>query len=112
MSKKVIVEVKGVSYTLEFNRWAIKRIEALGFSVTNVSEKLVTNIELLFQGSLMKNHLSIKPKQAATIMDDLMEDYDVSDLLDILIDLYMDAMPVIGEQGDNEGKKKLVIVES
>lgn len=110
MSKKLPIKVDGQDYVLEFNRYSIKQIEAKGFNVDKLSEKLVTNIELLFHGAFIKNHALVKQRQANDIFNKLQEEYDTSDLLDVLVDLYMDALPITSDEV-NEGKPKLTIVE-
>lgn len=110
MSKKVPITIDGTTYTLQYNRWAIKQIEARGFDLENITAKLVTNVELLFEGALKMHHMSIKPKQASKLLDKISDFYDTSDLLEILVELYTDAIPAMGE-GSDEGKPKLEIVE-
>lgn len=110
MSKKLPIEIDGVAYTLQYNRWAIKQIEARGFNVDNLSAKLVTNVELLFQGAFLMNHRFVKPKEIDTLLDKVAEKYDTAELMELLVELYMDAIPVMGDDG--EGKTKLAIVEN
>lgn len=113
MSKFIEIDCDGVNHTLQFNRFAIKKIEALGFSTQDLGGKLVTNIELLFFGSLIKSNPRITQKEANVILDTVLEDYDTTDLFDVLIDLFTDAVPVIGNDLSEEemGKKKKLIVQ-
>ena len=112
MSKSVTVELNGNEYVLEYNRLAVKKIEQLGFSTANVGDKLATNIELLFYGSLIKNHgLEVKSVRAANpLLDVLLDEYDAEPLLELLIDMLMSVIPSLGS--DNEGKKKLTLVNN
>jgi len=113
MSKTVTVELKGKEYVLEYNRLAVKKIEQLGFSTANVGDKLATNIELLFYGALYKNHqFEIRSVRAANpLLDELMEEYDDTELLDLLINMLMSVVPSLGSE-DKEGKKKLTLVNT
>lgn len=110
MSKKLPITVNGADYVLQYNRWAIKQIEAKGFSVDKISDKLVTSIELMFQGALIMNHPRVKASEANKLFDAMSDDYDTSELIELLVDLYTDALPVLS--GEGEGKKKLEIVEN
>ena len=111
MSKKLPVVLKDEPYTLEFNRYAVKRIEAMGFSTSNLGEKLVTNVELLFYGALIKNHGTHinSVKKSNVLLDVLMVEYDSEELLEILVDLMISVIPSMNK--DKEGKKTLMIVE-
>jgi hypothetical protein len=103
--KYVTLEIEGKQHVLEFNRWAIKKIESLGFSLKDADNKLVTTIELLFYGSLLKNNNFINQKTAADLLTEVLKEYKSDNLLDILIDLFMCAVPVIGDS-DSEGESE------
>ena len=56
MNTKIELNYKGIDYTLEYNRAAVKVLEAQGFKSDELLEKPMTNIELLFQCAFIKNH--------------------------------------------------------
>ena len=56
MNTKIELTYKGVDYTLEYNRAAVKVLEAQGFKSDEILDKPMTNIELLFQCAFIKNH--------------------------------------------------------
>lgn len=56
MNTKINLNYKGVPYTLEYNRMAIKLIENEGFSLNDFTEKPMTMIDLVFKGAFYKNH--------------------------------------------------------
>lgn len=56
MNTKINLTYKGDLYTLEYNRMAIKLLEASGFRLDEFLEKPMSNIELAFSGAFLKNH--------------------------------------------------------
>ena len=56
MNKKIEFEDNGEKYVLEYNREAIKMMEARGFSVTELTTKPMTMLPLAFEGLFYKNH--------------------------------------------------------
>ena len=60
MNKKIEFEDNGEKYVLEYNREAIKMMEARGFSVTELTTKPMTMLPLAFEGLFYKNHKKAK----------------------------------------------------
>ena len=58
MNTQIKLTYQGVEYTLEYNRAAVKVLEANGFNAAEILEKPMTNIELMFQCAFIKNHPS------------------------------------------------------
>lgn len=59
MNTKINLTYKGESYTLEYNRMAVKMLEASGFVLEEFLEKPMSNIELAFAGAFVKNHKKV-----------------------------------------------------
>lgn len=62
MNTKINLTYKDVPYTLEYDRMSIKTLEANGFSVEEFMKKPMSNIELVFAGSFIKNHKKTSQK--------------------------------------------------
>lgn len=60
MNTKIELTYNGVDYTLEYNRAAVKVLEANGFKADEILDKPMTNVELMFQGAFIKNHPDVK----------------------------------------------------
>lgn len=60
MNTRINLTYKDVPYTLEYDRMAIKAMEANGFSVEEFIKKPMSNIELAFAGAFIKNHRKTK----------------------------------------------------
>lgn len=56
MNTQIKLTYQGVDYTLEYNRAAVKALEANGFNAAEILDKPMTNIELMFQCAFIKNH--------------------------------------------------------
>lgn len=61
MNTKINLTYKDNTYTLEYNRMSVKRIESDGFELDKFASQPMSMIELAFKGSFLKNHSNIKP---------------------------------------------------
>lgn len=59
MNTKINLTYKGVDYTLEYNRMAVKYIESEGFELEKFSKQPMSMVELVFTGAFYKNHRNI-----------------------------------------------------
>lgn len=66
MNTKIELEYDGKSYTLEYDRMAVKMLESNNFNMDEFLSKPVTNIDLAFQGAFIKHHSNVS---LATIND-------------------------------------------
>jgi len=60
MNTKIKVTYKDTPYILEYNRAAIKEMEASGFTFDGFKERPMTNIDIAFSGLFFKNHRNTK----------------------------------------------------
>lgn len=67
MNTKINLTYKGESFTLEYNRIAVKMLEASGFVLEEFLEKPMSNIELAFAGAFIKNHKKVNQ----TVIDEI-----------------------------------------
>lgn len=71
MNTKVTLTYKGVPYTLEYDRMAIKTMEANGFSLNEFIKKPMYNVDIAFQGAFIKHHRKIKQSLVEEIYENL-----------------------------------------
>lgn len=69
MNTKITLTYKGVPYTLEYDRMAVKTLEANGFSIEDFIAKPMSNIELAFAGAFIKHHRRTKQELIMEIFD-------------------------------------------
>lgn len=60
MNTKINITYKDVPYVLEYNRYAIKAMEAAGFVLEDFRKSPMTSVDLAFQGLFVKNHKNTK----------------------------------------------------
>lgn len=100
MAKKVVLNVKGLSYTLEYNVSSVRRMEANGFSLESSSSVPLNTVIQLFEGGLYKKHKTIAGNKAQKLFEEVAKAYDISTLTTSLIELVMDVYSIIS--GDND----------
>ena len=69
MNTQINLTYKGVNYTLEYNRMAIKYIESQGFILDEFSTQPMSMIELAFKGAFYKNHRKVSHTLIEEIYD-------------------------------------------
>lgn len=62
MNTKITFKYDDVTYTLEYDRNAIKQMEQAGLDINEFMKKPMLNIDLAFKGAFLKNHRTIKEK--------------------------------------------------
>ena len=60
MNKKIEFEYDGKNYTLEYDRKSIKYMEANGFSIMEAQKKIISSIDIMWEGAFYKNHKNEK----------------------------------------------------
>lgn len=103
-AQQVILEVGGEEYTLEYNRKALKQMEAKGFSMGDLDKKILTSIDLLIEGALWKNHKNMTSAKLEEVMDGIYEEYDVQELSKALMEMFASAVPDFANAKGTEKK--------
>ena len=60
MSKLINFTYEGKDYTLEYTRRSIEKMEQRGFKLSEVTDKPVSTLPLLFAGAFLAHHPSEK----------------------------------------------------
>ena len=68
---RIEFDYKNKHYTLEFTAASVKQMEEMGFSLTKLGDKLITDTELLFYGAFLEHHRGISRKQVKEIYQEL-----------------------------------------
>lgn len=94
------------SYDLVFTRRAVLKIEDMGFNLTQVEDKILTSLSLLFYGALLKNYPKLTYAESESILDDVLENgYEINDLFP---NLSVELQKVFTPSGE---KKKIQVIE-
>ena len=100
MSKQIIFDYEGNTYTLEYTRKSVKRMESRGFVFSEIETKPVTRMPELFAGAFLAHHSGIKQE----IIDKIYNGFDEKeDLIGALIEMYADTIGTLMENPEKNG---------
>lgn len=99
MSKSITITDKETSYTLEFNRDTVRRMEQSGFNINEAYDKPMTNIPMLFSGALMLHH----PMVSSHVKEELWKKIpDKQGFITALVALYNEPLDTLVEEPDKK----------
>lgn len=99
MNTKINLTYKDTKYCLEYDRMAVKTLEANGFSVEEFIKKPLSNIELAFAGAFIKHHR--KTKQ--TIIDEIYAACpDKTNLVTTLVQMIQETYDALLEEPEGD----------
>lgn len=103
MAKTIKMKYDGIEYTLEFTRSTVKRMEDAGFVLSEVRERPVTNLPLLFQGSFLAHHTYALRQKG--LVDKIFENIpDKQALMFKLIEMYGDSVDSLFDEPEPSEK--------
>lgn len=109
MNTKINLTYKDIPYTLEYDRMAIKTLEANGFIIEEFLKKPMSNIELAFAGAFIKNHR--KTKQS-TIDEIYSKCKDKNKLVETLVTMVQETYnSLFDDPEDDEGNVEWEVVD-
>lgn len=97
--KSIHFNFEGKDYTLEYNRKAIEMMERRGFVASDLSDKPMTTLPLLFAGAFHMHHPYIKRDVIDRIFDKL---GSKAELMTKLVEMYNEPMDAMMDE-PNEG---------
>lgn len=104
MAKRIQFEYKEKTYTLQFTRSVVEKMEEDGFDVTEVQSKPVTMIPKLFRYSFLAKQQGVDPNLTDEILSNL---EDKSGLIEQLSVMYLETVNTLfGEPSKNAIKWK------
>lgn len=92
MSKQIKITYMDKTYTLEFSKGSVRRMEQAGFDRTELAAKTMTMLPQLFAGAFIKNHALIDKKIPEKIYDLLPNKIDMLDKLTEMFEEPYNAM--------------------
>lgn len=97
MAKKIKITFKGEVYTLEYTRKSVEAMERRGLKLSELSDKPMTTLPLLFTGAFLAHHKFLKQE----VIDEIFaQTPNREDLLHTLIEMYNE--PVTALMSDPE----------
>ena len=95
-------DYKGKHYCLEYSRQTAIEMEAEGFSIIDVQEKMMTRSEQLWTGAFKKNHPDADPKIVMELYEKYGNKKKIKDALQtMIIETYKFLVPE--DDGDDDG---------
>lgn len=101
MAKTIHLTYEGYTYTLEFTRETISIMEKQGFRITDIEDKPVSTLPVLFAGAFLAHHRKIKAGVITKIFDNLR---DKTGLISKLGEMYAEPLEaLLDEPEEAEG---------
>lgn len=97
MAKQIIIKDpdKDITYTLEYNRKSIETMERQGFIASEITDKPMTYLPMLFRGAFLAHHRFVKPE----VIDALYAKLTRKDkLLEKLTEMYNEPVMTLLEE--------------
>ena len=98
MSKQIIIPFQDEKYILEYTRKSIEKMEQRGFKVSDVKDKPVSTLPVLFAGAFLAHHPYVKKEVVDAIFAQCA---DKETLLQKLGEMYNDPIRVMTESEGN-----------
>ena len=100
MSKQIVFDYDGKTFTLEFTRKSVKKMESRGFVLSEIEAKPMTRIPELFAGAFIANHNGIAPDT----IDGIYEKFEDKDsLIGALGEMYADTINTLTDAPEKNG---------
>ena len=107
MAANIEVQYKKKTYTLEYNRAAVKQMEQQGFVLDQIGDKPMTMVPLLVYGAFQKWHKGVSRKEMDEVYDNIVDkigDGDEGGFINALLELYADTVNTLtGNTAVDEG---------
>lgn len=89
------------TYTLEYNRKSVERMERMGFRTSEIEDMPATMFPLLFSGAFRVNHSAVSNRVIDELYDKVV---DKDGLLSKLADMYVETLSTLLEDpAEDEG---------
>ena len=99
MSKTINLTYEGKTYTLEFTRKSVERMEATGFDVSELGTKPMSTLPLLWKGSFLAHHKNVKEYLINKMFEQIR---GKEELFDKLADMYVDTVESLFDEPEND----------
>lgn len=101
MAKTLTIKYNDSEYTLEFTRKSIEILEKRGFKISDVQDKPVSTLPMLFAGAFIAHHKFAKPEVIDEIFSKLR---NKEELLGKLAEMYNEPiLAMMDEPEESEG---------
>ena len=92
MATKITITYQNKDYTLEYSRQSVRQLEGQGFVLSQLAEKPVTMMPLLFYGAFIKNNKGIKRSLVDEIYENIPNKFEEDGFMNTLIEMYSETI--------------------
>lgn len=94
MAKQIEFTYEGVNYTLEYTRESIRKAEKNGLIISQIGDKPMTMLPLLFHGAFVAHHPKMREEDSERIWDSLT---NKKDLIERLSEMYAESINAMAD---------------
>lgn len=99
MGKNITFDYNGKTYTLEYNRRSIMKMEQNGFDIDYASSKPMSTIPVLFEGAFLMHH----PYAKKEVIDEIFDLFtDKQGLFEALVEMYAEPLQALVEDSTSK----------
>ncbi len=99
MGKKITFDFNDKTYTLEFNRRSIEKMEQAGFDIETATSKPMSTIPKLFEGAFLMHHPYCTPET----IDEIFSLFtDKQGLFEALVEMYAEPLEALVEDSNSK----------
>lgn len=92
MAKQLVIEYKGKTYTLEYTRRSVEKMERNGFLASDITTKPMTTLPEMFAGAFLAHHTFLKRE----VIDDIFAHMtDKGELISKLAEMYNEPLQTL-----------------
>lgn len=106
MAKTITLNYEQATYTLEFTRRTVSELEGQGFNISEIGDKPVTMVPMLYEGAFLAHHRMAKNDIIWEIYEQIP---DKEALLKALAEMYAEPIEALFDTKEVEGDEKNAI---
>jgi hypothetical protein len=104
MNTIINLDYKGETFKLEYDKTSVKALENLGVNLSNLLQKPISNIDMMFQCAFIKNH----PETPITKIDEILSScQNKTELVTSLITMINEVCDIVTGEPDKEASKNV-----
>ena len=102
MAKQIKLTYDGQDYTLEYTRKSVEKMEQAGFVVSEVKDKPVSTLPVLFAGAFLAHHRWVKQD----IIDEIYETIpNKESFMSKLVEMYAEPIEALFDEPKGDAEK-------
>jgi len=104
MAKTITIQYEGTEYTLEYTRKSIETMERQGFVVSDIEDKPMSTLPVLFAGAFLAHHRFVKRDVIDAIFSKIP---NKGEFIGKLAEMYNEPLEALMDEPDQESEGNL-----